>query len=441
MKAAERPTDEDRSLLEVQRVLPGETTVEAAASAISESESFEYIKGGSLLSLFRLREQCRQLLAENYSGELTEVHEVVRELAPDNPDIWISGRKAVLRISGYQVWDSLVHDNAVVDRRKVIGLVMAGVGSALGAFIYFANGSSPWMASLYFVIATITAGTVLAFAFYIMKSPIPSSIWMRDLLGLLGLLGIIGGAFLLFRWTTFLGRGLFTGVTVAIVIWFFFCFCVQTTRLSIAAIYWYTWSRYTVDEITETLAGARGLLKKGDPETTIINRANAAFYLEHVAECLERYLPSYLASSSSQPRFDQMAAAVRGLARCCLFARATENDAIRKEVSRMMVSNIQGQWGDWRTAATEGNSRTARWRLGLAGTSRLLLGALPIALIVSGVLYLDSTNSSSAMLKPEILGPLLVAAFGFFTATLAHWIDPKRDKRESMRTKQERVKG
>lgn len=444
MDAVDAPATDESSSEEYDH--PGEAatkaSVEPRTPEASEPDFSAYSRGRVLRWLFRLDEVYLRHFAE-YRDELREFDKAAAELAPDDRQVAEYGRDSILLIGGYQVWDAVARGPIALSRSIRFALVMTAVGSGVATIVYLRN--NPWPeATLYLLLAAATALATLALAYRVTRAPIPSSPRTRSWLGLVGLLGMIGASWLLFQWQTVWGEGLFAGLALAITILFLVGLCVRITHLAMAAVYRYTWSRFPADEITETLAATCLALRDGDDLlTTLSNRAQAASWLDHVADCAERYLPGYLAQPDSfhaavQPRFGEMAAAIRVMAQDCLFAKAADRDHLRQEVIRMMVAGVQGHWGDWKSAPLDDAVSVARWRRWLAGARGVLMAVAPAAIIAGGALYLYRTDDTSALLDAEVLGPLLVAAFGFFTTFLTGWIDPRSGTRSGVDDKRSR---
>jgi hypothetical protein len=50
--------------------------------------------------------------------------------------------------------------------------------------------------------------------------------------------------------------------------------------------------------------------------------------------------------------------------------------------------------------------------------------------VIGGGIYLYRTNPSSKLLDAQVIGPVLVAAFGWLTTFLAFWLDPRGDNEQ-----------
>ena len=437
MEAVQVPPEERPLAEAVPDIHEQMVMAQPAAPVISDYDLNKYTKGRILLRLLGLRKTYTHHFEEEFGRELPGFETAARELAPENPQALVRGRDAILRIGGYQVWAWVLYDWVLYKRIRRLALFVTGLLSVGGAF-YLLRGPSLRTVALYAIVATAVAFGTLGTARATAKVSIPSSAQWRTLLGVLGLVVLAGGAWLLWQWVTAWGRVLFVGVAAAVVVSLLIGLWVQMRQLACAAILRYSWTRHTAKEIIESLADAKWALDETlDPRKTIWARFYAADGLDHVATCVERYLPAYLTKTLGEDdrnlrehvrlRCQGMAATVRDLAVECLLPVAATGSRIGQQVSGLLVTAAQGQWGTWawNSAPMNKEPKAPRWRRWVATVFRIMLSLLLIVAVIALGIYLYRTDRLKMLLDAQILGPILVVAFGFLTTLLARWLNPR----------------
>ncbi|RSD19500.1 hypothetical protein [Amycolatopsis eburnea] len=392
---------------------------------ITDEELARYAKGKFLLSALRLRPVYYRLLRETNGRDALWASAQARRLAPDDPELPARIRESVLRIGAYQIWGDVRRSDEVVDRVALF-LAVAILAGAGGGAVFYADGSVLRRVA-YAAIAVITSLGVCFVADSASAVRAPVSPAGKALLGLLGLGAFLIAGWWLLRWPTLWGLGLSSGIFIAVVTLFVLGCLSQLGRVLSQAAYRFSWARWTSAEITETLAEAHWWLSN-EPEPHCLRSTSDS--LEHVAICVERFLPQHLTAYFApvvrasltqrvQHEFAGMAARARLLSRECLLPKATTRVEVADEVAHLLVTAGREQWGEWDRADADEVERSTRWRLWLSGALRLGLGLLPLILVAFGAFYVYQTNPASPLLKAEVLAPVLVAALGFFTTVLS----------------------
>ncbi|WP_125591923.1 hypothetical protein [Amycolatopsis balhimycina] len=425
----------------------GEKIPSAELPPVTDEVLISYAKGRFLMSALGLRWTYYRLLREKSDRDVQAASTVTRSLKPGDPELLLDRiRDSTLRVGGYQIWGDVQKGDEIVDR-AVAFVIVAVLSSTLGETLFYVDGSF-WRRLLYAVVALLTALVVTAIGLVLSGARAPTSRMARTLSGLLGLGALTGAAWWLLRWQSVWGLGLSSGIFNAAAALFALGLLRQIGNALVEAAYRISWSRWTTDEIIQTLAGTHwNLLNVPEPDCFPI----ASHYLEHVAGCIERFLPRILTltftptNSSSitqhtQREFAEIAARIRLLAKECLLPTATTRASVADKVANLLISAAQGRWGEWETSPVEEIERAARWRSWISGALRFGLGLLPLVLVTLGALYLYRTNPASPLLKAEVLAPVLVATLGFFTASLSSGFTSEKEK-AGRRPKAFRVRG
>lgn len=383
--------------------------------------------------LFGLRKTYEDLFEEQFGPEIPVFEAVAQEFAPNNPDLLPAGRTAILEIGGHETWAWVLSGRV---RAKRLAIITIFLGSIWGVF-NFLSGASALLVGVYIIITEVVAFIILAIATSAYKVPIPSAPSSRRLVCCLGMLGLVSGAWFLWHWETSWGRALFVGVSVAVVVLFLLALWCQALALATAAIFRYTWSQHTPEEIIETLANVISELNQQvDLRANTNMRLYAADELDHVASCVERYLPVHLAGRSHDlgisvvPRCQRMGAAVRNLAIECLLPVTEPRIRVRNQVSHLLIAAVQECWGAWKEASVCKEPTLPRWRRSFSVALQIILSLLPIVGVVGGAIYLYRTDPKSKLLDPQILGPILVAAFGPLAHFLTLRLNPRKPTRK-----------
>ncbi|NBH02012.1 hypothetical protein [Amycolatopsis sp. SID8362] len=392
--------------------------------AITDEELAGYAKGKFLLRVLGLRTMYYQLLRDYNGRDALWAAAVVRRLVPDDPDLPGRIRDSVLRVGGYQIWSDVQGSEKVLNRAFDFQ-TFAVVAFSVGAVLPNVDGSiSERLATA--GIAAVTGYFVSLLGLAVSGARRPVSPIARTVLGLLGLGALMVAGWWLLRWPSSWGPGLASGFFVAVATLFLLDLLYQAGYELILGTYRVCWTRFTAAEIVESLAETHWLLVNApEPESL----RTASFTLEHVASCVERFLPRYLSATLSpisrstlprrvHPEFAEMAAGTRLLAKDCLLPKATTRTEVADKVARLLVTAARERWGEWDRADAEELERATRWRLWLSGALRLGLGLLPLVLVALGAFYVYKTNPTSPLLKAEVLAPVLVAALGFFATVL-----------------------
>lgn len=392
---------------------------------ITDQELAGYAKGKSLLRILGLRTVYYRLLREYNGRNALNAAAVARRLVPDDPELPARIRGSVLRIGGYQIWSDVQRSQAVVDR-VTNALALTVLAGPIGGAVLYADGSLVRRV-LYAVIAIVAAAIVCALVLSVLDVRISASRLEKSLLGLLGLGALMVAGWWALSWRTVWGLGLSSGIFIAVAPLVLLGLLSQLGNLLADAAYRVSWTKWTAAELTETLAAVHWRVTN-EPEPGCLRRS--ADSLEHLAICVERFLPRYLFRNASamvkasltqrRPReFAEIAAPIRALSRECLLPKATTRAEVADKVAHLLVTAAQERWGEWDRADAEEIERSTRWRHWLSGALRLGLGLLPLVLVALGAFYVYKTNPASPLLKAEVLAPVLVATLGFFTTVLS----------------------
>ncbi len=407
---------------------------------ISDEELADYETGKFLLFILGLRTTYRQLLRDYNGRNALWASAVARRLAPGSPDLPGRIRGSVLRIGGYQVWGEVRLSDQVLDRAAGFAIVSILLCTGGGA-LFYADGSF-WRRILYAVVTLASAFLICVLGGLLASVPVLSSRPARALLGLLGLGACAVAGWRLLAWQTVWGLGLSSGIFTAVAVVAVLALLSQLGVLLVTAAHRVSWSRWTADEIVETLTAVHWTLHNV-PGPDGLRRAS--YSLEHLAICVERILPPYLTrycfpmarpslTQHSQREFSEIATAIRALARECLLPKAKTRTEVADTVAGLLVTAAQEQWGEWDRAEAEEVERSTRWRAWISGALRLGLGLLPLVLVGVGAFTIYQANPASPLLKAEVLAPVLVAALGFFTTVLSSGSSQEREKTSRSRT-------
>lgn len=401
---------------------------------ITDEELAKYAKGRFLLTLLGLRSVYYRLLRDHNGRDALWASLVARRLVPDDPDLPGRIRESVLRIGGYQIWSEVRRAGDMPGKAGAFTGFVTFVCAGGGA-LFYADGSV-WRRILYALVASFVAFVLSLVGFGTSQWFPPVSTTTRAMFGLLGVGALMIAGWWLLRWQTIWGLGLSSGFFITATALFFLSLFSQIGRLLTHTAYRRCWTRWTSADIVETLAEAHWWLSN-EPEPACLRTASDD--LEHVANCVERFLPQHLTRYSSpvislslahraQHEFAAIAASVRHLARECLLPTSTTRLEVADKVGRLLVAAAQERWGEWGRAAPEEVERSARWRLWLSRALRLGLGLLPLGLVTAGTIAVYKTNQASPLLKAEVLAPVFVATLGFFTTALAPGSSGEKEK-------------
>ncbi|OXM70581.1 hypothetical protein CF165_05850 [Amycolatopsis vastitatis] len=399
-----------------------------------DEELARYAKGRIVLSVLGLRSVYYRLLRDRHGRDALWASAVARRLAPDDPDLPGRIRDSALRVGAYQIWSDVRRNGGTLHMAGQFAAFVTLVCVCVGVTFYTDGSLSQ---RLPYATATSFA-TLVVFVVGFSTSELcpPVSRTARALLGLLGLGALMITGWWLLRWQTIWGLGLSSGVFIGAAALFLLGLLSQIGRLLTHAAYRVSWTRWTSAEITETLAEAHWWLSN-EPEPRCLRIASDN--LEHVANCVERFLPHYLTEYASpvissalaqraQHEFAGIAAQVRILAKECLLPKATTRVEATDKVADLLVTAAQERWGEWGRAVPEEIERSARWRRLLSGVLRFGLGLFPLVSVAAGALFVYKANPGSPFLKPEVLVPVLVATFGFFTTVLGPGSSSERER-------------
>ncbi|CUR59905.1 membrane hypothetical protein [metagenome] len=404
---------------------------------ISDTEFRQYAQGRRLLSLLRLTSEYRGLLAERARTSVETLDQMLDHAEPDDAvAMREAGRASVLRIGGYQVWQDLFWSARFLDLTLLFAFVMSASGALICTTVYSraGDGAPLWASLLFFLVALICSTATLFVALLARDALLESSRWAARSVALGGvvLLGVLG--LWLWRLNATWSLPLAGGAVAAMGALAILGLGLQLRQLAMAAVYRRSWTAYTADEITETLIGACGFLRM-EP-WSVYAQANAGRYLQHVAHCVEEFLPAYLASdeqlrASTRRECVKRGAGVRELAVECLVSTQATQARLSAKTAELLTLGIQGRWGDWDVGDVRDVVTTRGWRRSLATLMQVVVGLAPILVVGVFAAYLNREHPESELLSPEVIGPLAVAAFGWFTTFVAGWLTPNQAGRSA----------
>jgi hypothetical protein len=267
------------------------------------------------------------------------------------------------------------------------------------------------------------------------------------------LLSAIGyGLSYLYRWETLWGAAIFAGIASATAVVLVLAVLLQLARTAVGATYRYTWSTFTAEEIIESLASAAASIDDADAAykdsdkfpTAVWYQTRAARTLNHVASCIEQYLPGWMGLNDQPalrgavlPQLLGVAAHVRKLAYQCLLPQPDTRDTVKLEIYGLLVSSACGHWGTWQsTTAPDSYEARVAEQVGVAQQSRLfslrnlggvLMKLIPLILVTAGLLLLYRSDPKSKLLDPNVVGPLTAAAFAYLTTMIVSGVNPRPD--------------
>ena len=406
-----------------QREAPEDNEATAAFTPLAADEVNKYTTGRMLISALGLRTLYHESLQNRFERYVISASEVARELEPGRADLHTKIREAIFRIGGYQTWSDIQRSMDVVGKATAFVFTIATLSTVSGA-VFYADGPF-WHRVLYALITWVSACVVIVIAMLASEIRTPTSPTARALLGSLGLSAFMMAGWLLSRWQSTWGTGMSSGVVIGAVSLFALGILFHIGRALVHRAYHVSWTRWTDDEIIETLASLHWSLNN-EPEPHCLKLA--ASELEHVATCIERFLPRYLNRylgpdsisllRRSHGDFAEIAAGARALANECLLPKKTTRTSTSDKLARLLVAAAQGRWGEWERGQPDVTERSTRWWSWISGILRFSLAVLPIVLVALAALYLHQTDPRSPLLKAEVLAPVLVATFGFFTTVL-----------------------
>ncbi|MEV6305413.1 hypothetical protein AB0M02_38785 [Actinoplanes sp. NPDC051861] len=355
-----------------------------------------------------------------------------------------AARNAVIGINSYQVWRLVLTDQENVDNVLARAVLSIATGCLLGA-AHFVWQDPSWTrlvpAAVFAGIAVVTAAFVFGLAIAASESRVPGSKRMRNALGAIffGAAGILLAY--LYQEDSFWSDAVFTGAASATGCLFLLAVGAQIARVTVGMMYRYTWSRFPAEEIVQSLAMTLTDLDQAtasfrDPEdfpSAVYHQINAGLSLNHVADCMERYLPRAMGlaekpalSAVVLPGLTGAANHTRALAQRCLLPGPGTHDALRDDVSELLVHAARGHWGAWESRTVPEPAHTPRRRTRLPGATMLRLA--PVLLVFAGLILLYRNYPRSSLLEPEIVGPIAAAAFVYLTSMLATGVSPRHSE-------------
>lgn len=390
-----------------------------------DAELEQYATARKLAKLLKVQTLYYNLFREFYGGYALVAQSVAQELAPEKPQVAADLRASVLRIGGYQIWSEVRRSIEVYDRFYPLWGWITGVGIVVAGTLHYPAVHSFWTTVWYTGVVAVTALATAFIAALFTEIQVPKAHARRRTIAMIGLIAFFAAGWLIGRWHSFWGTALFAGIAVAVISLVLVGLIAEIANVAVSTMFHRSWSRLTADEIAETLASLAWVLRhENEPEF----RTWAVSQLEHVANCVERYLPSYLTRSWTGPgvasllggthsTFNEMAAEIRRLSRDYLVPKATSLQSVRDELDRLMIASAQGLWGEWGRISAD-DTPYARWRPWVSGTLRTILLSLPTVIALAGTFYLYKTNPSSPLLKAEVIAPVLVTTLTPLTKVL-----------------------
>jgi hypothetical protein len=420
-------------------------------------------KAKLLARLLRASSTYRRLLHEDVERQLAQVDDAFRDQESEIV-ARAAAKNAVIGINAYQVWEKVLSDIDTVDTvySYLLSVVLLSCAGSAGYYYYNYSDNFSWIrvgaALVYLVIAVVCAVLTLLILLLISEAKFPRSRKWRNACAIL-LFAIVGyGLFRLSHWETLWGQAMYAGAGLALAALFIMAVLLQVARATLGVMWRYTWSEFTAEEIIQSLAVALTYVDEAEATykdstafpSAVWYQAKVARTLDHVAFCMERYLPRTLLLDDEPalrevvlPQLLGVAACVRKLAHQALLRLpdapigagpevSTRNsvkidisNSVKTEISKLLVSSARGEWGSWglNAARLAGEpkvnfSDAPNRRFWLNSLGAVLLKLVPLIVVAAGLVLLYQKDPKSNLLAPEIVGPLAAAAFAYLTTMI-----------------------
>ncbi|MBU2670559.1 hypothetical protein KOI35_44375 [Actinoplanes bogorensis] len=402
-------------------------------------------KARSAAAILGARKVYTRLLRETVDAEYAQAVGAIRQFNGGGA-AEEAAKRAVVDINSYQVWDYVLVDSEYSD--SVLSWVAGGTfaGCLVAATVHVVQEFS-WsrlgLGALYLVVALASAFGTFLLLLLISESRLITARSWRNGIGTLILVASGYGLLDLYRIGSFWSEAIFVGAFFSFTLLLLVAMVTQVSRVVIALTYRHTWSRYTDQEIVQSLASVLHRLDQAEKASNgqgargdlAGHSIRAGSTLNHVASCMEDRLPRWFGlgegtalQTSVRQQLSGVADHVRVLAHRCLLPRAGDYEQLRESVSKLLISAARGELGAWEsidvTGAPEQTSsprEVPRRRLRLGGG---LLQLIPLVLVTAGIAFLYRSNPKSSLLAPEIVGPLMAAAFAYLSTMILSGIGP-----------------